>query len=448
MAATPNGLFKPDLSDAALAERVQAVVRDQSHECIQMLRALLSAARDGEEAIQTEVVWQLRDYGLEPEEIVRAPSQIETAGEFASAAETEERERRTVAARRRGSGGGRSLLLWAHPDGMLFDGAAGWSVDPFAGEVRDGRIYGWGIGDDLSGVAALLMIPRMLRILKVELPGDVLFVSALSKGHASGILAALEAGYLADAGIYLHPAESGNGLGEIKALAPGMLRLRLTVHGRPPDTPEPNHALFAHQGVNPVDKMLLLLNALRQLDEQRNQRLRHPMLAEQHGRVSSLLIATLAAGELPSRMPRDCSASLTFTLPPGEALDAARNEIEQVVQQTAASDAWLSERAPQIEWRFGTTGVEVAPDAPLYRTVEGAIAALTGATPRYYASHIASEIRQPILNAGMPAVGIGPRAGDLTQAGGHDEWLEIDDYLRVIAVCTLATIHWCGASRS
>ena len=60
----------------------------------------------------------------------------------------------SIIARCKGAGNGRSLILFAHPDGEPVTGTDRWRHDPFAGEVEDGRLYGWGVADDLSGVAA------------------------------------------------------------------------------------------------------------------------------------------------------------------------------------------------------------------------------------------------------------------------------------------------------
>jgi acetylornithine deacetylase len=54
----------------------------------------------------------------------------------------------------------------------------------------------------------------------------------------------------------------GEGLREIKALASGQLLFTVRVRGRPPDTTEPGHAAFSHQAINPIDKALLLREAL------------------------------------------------------------------------------------------------------------------------------------------------------------------------------------------
>lgn len=106
---------------------------------------------------------------------------------------------------------------------------------------------------------------RAARRLGGRLAGDVVFASTPSKRHARGVSALLHGGLAADAAVYLHPAESGAGLREIKAFAAGQLEFRITVEGAPPPTTEPHQTAFAHLGVNPVDKMLPIVMALQAL---------------------------------------------------------------------------------------------------------------------------------------------------------------------------------------
>ena len=66
---------------------------------------------------------------------------------------------------------------------------ASWSVDPFAGEVRDGFLYGRGAIDDKGMLAAnlmtMLLIQRALRGGAMALGRDVIFV-ATSDEEAGG----------------------------------------------------------------------------------------------------------------------------------------------------------------------------------------------------------------------------------------------------------------------
>lgn len=88
--------------------------------------------------------------------------------------------RGAVVARLRGTGAARPLILLSHLDVVGVE-RAGWSVDPFAGTVRDGYLYGRGAIDDKGMVAANLMVLLLLKRHVVDAGGalarDVLFVS-------------------------------------------------------------------------------------------------------------------------------------------------------------------------------------------------------------------------------------------------------------------------------
>ncbi len=414
------------------AQAVRRAVDARRDFALAALRSLLAASRDGEQATQSAVRRLLDELGWRPRELRRRPTDIATADEFAHPNEIDHAERVTIIAERpdTDADANPALLLWAHPDGMPFDGAPGWRHEPFAGVSEGGRMYGWGIADDLSGVAAMIAVAAVLGDLPGE-PARVIVASTPSKGHASGVLAALAELENVGAGIYLHPAESGRGLGDVKAVAPGMLRLRIIVPGRPPGTQEPNHTLYADSGVDPIEPMMRVLAALREFNRAR-------------GRADAkMLVGTLRCGDSISRLPAACEAVVTFSMPPGADLAATRAAVADVIAGTAEVDSWLGGHPPVVEWLFGTTGVAVEEEHPLIVAVRDAVSAVTGQVPRYYGGHIASEIRQPLLNYGIPCVGIGPRSGSLAQAGSRsDEWLDVEDYLRMIAVCTLAALRW------
>ena len=58
-----------------------------------------------------------------------------------------------VVARLPGQNKGKTLVINGHIDVVL--PGENWTVDPFGGEIRDGRIYGRGSTDMKSGVASL-----------------------------------------------------------------------------------------------------------------------------------------------------------------------------------------------------------------------------------------------------------------------------------------------------
>ena len=412
---------------------------------VAFLQALIAAGRDGEDACQRLVADRLAVLGWDVETVSYRPEDVPMVAEFAGTAALGAGERRSVLARLRGAGGGRSLIFFAHPDGEPFSAEPAWRHDPFAGAIADGRLYGWGVADDLAGVAAMVAAADLLHGSGARLAGDIVLASTPSKRHARGVSALLHGGLRADACVYLHPAESGAGMREIKALASGQLAFRVVVEGQAPPTSEPGHTAFAHLAVNPVDKAALLCDALRRLDADRAGRVRHPALQGAVGRSTNLLISYMAAGQ-PNRLNRvsaTCTVGAALSFPPGETLEAVQAEVTAALAAACAADPFLAAHPPGVVWDAGVTGAEVTPDAPLYRVVSGVIAAVAGERAEVNALHTSSDIRNPINQAGIPTVGLGPLCGDLSQNGGCDEWVDVADYLRCIEVAGGIMTAWC-----
>ena len=84
--------------------------------------------------------------------------------------------RGNLVARLRGSGAKRPLLLMGHTDVVGVEREK-WTVDPFAGLVKDGHVYGRGASDDKGMTSACLEVFLLLHRLKVPLERDVIFLA-------------------------------------------------------------------------------------------------------------------------------------------------------------------------------------------------------------------------------------------------------------------------------
>lgn len=412
------------------------------------LQQLVRRSRDGESAIQADVAARLHALGCRVERLRYRPADIPLVEEFAAGQSVPPQERESVIGIVRGTGGGRSLMLFAHPDPEPVSGLDSWRHDPFAADIQDGRLYGWGVADDLCGVA-MMTEGLCLALADGWRPGgDIIVASTPSKQHARGVAAILHHGYSADAAVYLHPAESGVGMREIKAFASGQLEFRIHVAGRLPQTSEPAHTAFAHQAVNPLDKAVLIYQALRGLDAERGARIRHPALQEAVGRSTNLQISVLHCGDGQrlSRLAERCTLGCALSFPPPERLDDLRRAVEAAIAAAADADPWLRDNRPEIEWIAGVGAAETPAEHPLYQMLAAAIHESGGPRPHVNPLHTASDIRNPIIQKGIPTVGFGPRCGDLVMADGHDEWVDLADYRRAVAVTAAMIRRWCGAA--
>jgi acetylornithine deacetylase len=425
--------------------RVSAAVDRGSERSVRRLQELVRVARAGEAATQALVAAALDDAGCRVETFRYAPRDLALAHQFVR--DGEEAGERTAVVGCLGDAHAVRLLLFAHPDVEPVAGTERWRHPPFAGVIEDGRVRGWGVADDLAGVAIMVGALDALRDAGLTPRGGLIAASSPSKRDARGIVAVLGRGHRADAAVYLHPAESGHGLAEIKAATPGLLRFRVTVRGRPADTREPEQTPFAHRAVDPIEKVAVLAIALRACADRRAARVRHPAIEAAIGRATNLQLAYVHAGA-PDRLGRasdTCVLAGSITFPPGESMESVQAEVAETLGAAAAGDPWLRGDPPTLDWLFGAAGAEVGRDHPLYRDLRGTIGAVTGREPVLNALHASSDIGHPILHAGIPTVGFGPRAGDLSQAGGHDEWVDVAEYLQAIAVTARLVADWCDA---
>lgn len=424
-------------------------MKDIEDAAVLLLRALISAQEGGENEVQTIVANRLRDAGCTVEEHIYDPADVQVIGEFALDAARATERRKAVVGTLRGDPNLRSLLMFAHPDGEPVGDTSRWRHNPFAGDVENGRLYGWGVADDLAGCAAAVLAIEQAAASNTPM-GRAVFASTPSKRYARGVAALLHDGLVADAALYLHPAESGVGMREIKATASGHIEFRIEVTGRRPDTTEPGHTAFSHLADNPIDKALIIRSALMQLADDRAARVRHPLIEDIVGRATNLHVSQIRCGDMQrmSRIEDVCDIGCAISFPPFETLDAVKAEITRAVQRASAKDPWLTAHPPKITWVTGVTGGEVPADSPLFLTAAAAVAETTGDTPHVNPMHTSSDIRNPIVEAGIPCVGLGCLGGDLTQNGCHDEWIDVLDFQRMVEVTTKIVTDWCTRSEA
>ncbi len=426
--------------------RLQRAAESEGAASVGFLRDLIRLQAEGEAAVQARVAAAAEAAGCQVERRRYRPAEVRLKDEFAAEAAMATEERESILARLPGTGGGRSVIFFAHPDGEPFQTSHGWRHDPFAGVLDQGRLHGWGVADDLAGVATMVEAVRVLKAAGLKPKGDVILASTPSKRHARGVHALLHGGVAADAAVYLHPAESGIGMREVKALAAGQLIFKIIVPGRLPATNEPGHAAFAHTAVNPVDKAMVVLAALKALDARRGARVHHPALDAAIGRSTNLLVGdirTLGDGRA-SRIAPAAQLFCALAFPPGEKLADVQAEVEVAIAEAAAADPFLRETPPRIEFLSGVTGAEVKLDHPLWTATSEAVRLGTGEVPEINPLHTSSDIRNPMVQSGIPCVGLGPLCGDLTQNGGRDEWVDEADYRRGVAVVAALITLWCG----
>ena len=114
-------------------------------------------------------------------------------------------DRRNVFAEVTGSLPGKTILLTGHMDTV--EAGDGWTVNPFAGTERDGRIYGRGANDMKAGIAIILQTVSTCVRNRGRLRGKIVVAFVCDEeAYSEGVLCAIKEGNIhADFGIAAEP---------------------------------------------------------------------------------------------------------------------------------------------------------------------------------------------------------------------------------------------------
>ncbi len=78
------------------------------------------------------------------------------------------------------------IMLAAHTDTMPVGDPAKWTVDPFGGMIKDGRIYGLGAGDNKFGIAGSYFALKVLKECGIRLKKTVLLTAYADEEYGGG----------------------------------------------------------------------------------------------------------------------------------------------------------------------------------------------------------------------------------------------------------------------
>jgi acetylornithine deacetylase/succinyl-diaminopimelate desuccinylase-like protein len=323
--------------------------------------------------------------------------------------------------------GGSKHALFSHIDTHLIED--GWETDPYEPVTRGNRLYGLGTSDDKGGVAAMLVAAAVLDDMGGPLP---VVMSLHGKGGGSrGSLPVFErfkrSGADIDAVLYVHPAETGRGLDDIKNEVQGILDLELSVTGWRAPAMEINSIDSAPWagGGNALDVCDAALDELR-------------------GSVFSATpfnLGSVNGGDRVGSVAEQANARFRIKFSGDDnwtgLLAAARARLVKFQEGLPAGGDGYSIELNTIGYRTNPGAADW--EAPVSRVLRNSIEDVTGKAPSAYPNHYAGDIRYPIRLLGVPAYGIGSLGGGFY---GPNEWVDIDDLVRLVAVIVQTLSGW------
>ncbi|MBA3644053.1 MAG: ArgE/DapE family deacylase [Chloroflexia bacterium] len=336
--------------------------------------------------------------------------------------------RPNVTGRRSGRGGGRSLIFNGHIDVVSPEPVAAWSHDPWGAEIDGDRMYGRGAFDMKSGVAINLFLARLAHDLEISLAGDLIVHSVIEEECTGNGALAASLRDRADAAIVTEPECGGFTHAHL-----GVIWFSVATSGRS------WHAMEAWRGVNAIEKMMPVIEALVELDRQLNQQ-RHPLWQETEHPIN-LNIGVISGGDWPSTVPGACQLRCRVSFYPDQTVAEIQAAVERAVREAAAADPWLRVHPPLLSYEaFKSSGSTVSRDEPSVRLLGEHHRRVRGVPMRYLVGTSINDMR--FYNfAGTPAGCYGAAGGN-----GHaaDEWLDLTSLVPAAKVLAGFMLDWCG----
>jgi succinyl-diaminopimelate desuccinylase len=260
-------------------------------------------------------------------------------------------------------GTGAPHLCFAGHTDVVPAGAAGWTSEPFGGEVRDGVLYGRGAVDMKGGIAAFVAACAQ-RLAAGPLNGSLsLLITGDEEAEAvDGTVKVLEwlreADEIPDFCIVGEPTSRAQLGDTIKIGRRGSLTARITVHGKQ------GHAAYPQRVDNPIHRLVAALAALTALPLDAGTEWFEP---------SSLQVTGFDVGNPAANVvPAEARAVLNLRF----------NDLHSGEALAGWLQATLARYAPRCDVAVSISGESfLTQSGPMVERLRDAIAAATGVTP-------------------------------------------------------------------
>ena len=319
---------------------------------------------------------------------------------------------------RRRYGTGRTVALNAHGD--VVPPGAGWSKNPYGGEIEDGKIYGRASAVSKGDFASFTFAVRALESLGVQLNGSV----ELHFTYDEEFGGELGPGWLLKNGFTKPDLVIAAGFSyEVVTAHNGCLQLQVTVHGRQAHAAIPESGVDALQGAVHILNALYAQNALYRQITSGVAGIQHPYLNV--GRIEGGTNTNVVPGQVTFKLDR--------RMIPEENPAQVEAALRQLIADSAAEYAGISVDIKRL--LLARPMKPLAGNQPLVDALQKHGQALFGQQIPAMGTPLYADVRL-YAEAGVPGVlyGAGPRSVLESHAKQADERLDLEDLRRATQV--------------
>jgi succinyl-diaminopimelate desuccinylase len=316
----------------------------------------------------------------------------------------------------------------------------GWTVDPFGGEVRDGRLYGRGSTDQKSGIAASIYAVEAIQRAGFRLKGTVEQSATVDEesGGFGGV------GYLVNQGYINKDKQDYVIITECLDVDGICIGHRGAVWFELKTIGKVGHGCMPHLAVNAVDKMASVIQNINQeLRPKIESRFSEKPIMPEESKMSNLMPIWIDgfAKERPSAtIPPACTTYFNRWFNPEENLDEVRKEITGYLEDLRNRDSELN-----IEYieRLTVESVLVPTDNTCVKAYQERIRDVVGRDSHFKLSPGFDDQRFVVVDGEIEKCYLyGP--GVLNMAHLPDEYVPIEDLVNSTKIMALATADVLG----
>lgn len=316
-----------------------------------------------------------------------------------------------------GSAGKPTLIFNGHID--VVPATEGWSFDPFAGILKDGRVYGRGSADMKGGVAAMVTAAAVVRRAGVPLRGTLkLLCAADEESGEAGTRTALARGLRGDFAIVPEPTSLQPVIAHKGVIHFAVTTRGVTAHGSTPEL-----------GLNAIEKMCEVVSAL--------DNYKGDLATKTHRLVgpATINIGTITGGVKTNVVPDYCRMTVDRRILPGETVAEAKREMEAVIEKARQKDADLQ---VQLAVEVETAPMEIADNEPVVEALQRVGRQVLGRAVPIGSWPATSDAGVMVSRGGIPTVIFGP--GDINMAHKPDEWVDLGEVVQATRIFALTIV--------
>jgi succinyl-diaminopimelate desuccinylase len=340
-----------------------------------------------------------------------------------------------VVANLKGNGKGR-VLTNGHID-VVPASSEGWSVEPFSGSVRNGRIYGRGSSDMKGAIGAMVYSMIALKEFNVKLNGDVIatFTTDEELGGYTGIRFFINKGIINRQIDYCISTDGD--IEKVSVASLGDVEVTLTVYGKA------HHSGTGWRGVNAIEHAAYIICKLGELAKrigERRSKIPIKPIDDINYMRPGLYVNLIKGGLKPNIIPDKCIIEIDRRIIPEESLDASLKEISEVVNNYVKHNPDVK---VDIKYKAYYPAEYINPNHFLVRILQEAVKGVLNIELPVVGSQGSSDTAF-ISALGIPTVCIGCGRED-SNVHGVDENLRIEDANNLTKILVRCYVNLLGA---